>query len=134
VVDVDKYTKTGATAQQKSHADGKQAVDLKNIRVAIYPKGKYWVAQGFEIDYTAQGKSVKDVQRAFEDGLTATIHQHLKVHGDIKNCLKFAPVRVRLAALEHAFKTQGALTAKFSQFSVHDVNVQIEYMALPAAA
>jgi hypothetical protein len=134
---VDKVTKTGASAHQEPHPDGSQIVDIKNIRVAIYPntKGKSWLAQGFEIDYIAQGKSIRDVKKAFESGLAATIHQHLKIHGDIDKLLKPAPIQIRLRVLDRVFGNPGAIHATYSQLSAHNVPiVNIEYLALPAAA
>jgi len=133
---VSKITDTGASAYQREHSDGSQVVDLKDIRVAIYPSGSHWIAQGFEIDYVAQGKDVEDVKRAFEDGLEATINQHVKVYGHIKNLLRFAPVDVRLEVLDLVFKNPEAITPTYSQLSIHDCArpVNIEFLALPAAA
>lgn len=133
---VNKVTGSGASAYQGAHPDGSQVVNIKNIRVVIYPNpsGKRWIAQGFEIDYISQGKNVADVKRTFENGLTATIDQYIKAHGDINRLLKPAPMKVCLTALEHAFGTSGSIVAKFSQLSVHNVNVKIEYLQLPYAA
>jgi hypothetical protein len=102
---VNKVTKSGASAYQGIHPDGRQVVDIKNIRVVIYPypNGKRWLAQGFQIDYIAQGKTIDDVKSAFEDGLAATIHQHLKIHGDIEKLLRPAPDEIRLRVLDPRF-------------------------------
>jgi hypothetical protein len=131
---VDKVTKTGASAYQGTNHDGSQVVDIKKIRVAIYPNpsGTAWLAQGFEIDYIAQGKTKAAVKKAFSDGLGATIHQHLKIHGDIEKLLKPAPPSIRLRILDRVFGNPGAIQATYSQLSFHDI--QIQYLALPAAA
>jgi hypothetical protein len=131
---VNKVTKSGASAYQGIHPDGFQVVDIKNIRVAIYPnrKGTAWLAQGFEIDYIAQGKTIAAAKIAFEDGLAATIHQHLKINGDIDKLLKPAPVKIRLRVLDRVFGNPAAIEATYSQLSSHDI--QIEYLALPMAA
>jgi hypothetical protein len=132
---VHKQTDSGASALQAACEEGLQVVDLKNIRVAIYPSGRSWIAQGFEIDYVAQGKDVEDVKKAFENGLEATINQHIKVHGHIKNLLHFAPVDVRLEVLDRVFKNPEAMTPTYSQLSVHNCPpVKIEFLALSAAA
>lgn len=133
---VDKITNTGASAYQAQHPDGSQVVDLKNIRVAIYPSGNHWIAQGFEIDYVAQGKDVEDVKKAFENGLEATINQHVKVYGHIKHLLHFAPAEVRLGVLDLVFKNPQAITPTYSQLSIHDCArpLDIEFLALAAAA
>jgi hypothetical protein len=131
---VHKVTKTGASAYQGPHPDGSQVVDINNIRVVIYPnpKGKTWLAQGLEIDYISQGNSIKAAKKAFESGLAATIHQHLKIHGDIHKLLKVAPVKVRLRVLDQVFNNPGSIHATYSQLSAH--KIKIEYLALPAAA
>lgn len=77
------------------HADGgKHIVGIGNLRVVIMKDGDLWFAQGLEIDYAAQGTSVKDVKKQFGDGLYATLHEHLRVHGNIKGVLKIAPPEV----------------------------------------
>jgi hypothetical protein len=130
---ISKYTDSGACAFQDSNADGSQVVNLKNIRVAIYPSstGKSWIAQGFEIDYVAQGSDIEDTKRAFSDGLGATIHQHLKIHNNINHLLKFAPVNVRLSVLDRVFSNPGAATATYSQVSIHNLPpLNIEFLAV----
>jgi hypothetical protein len=57
----------------------------------IVPDGKYWFAQGLEIDYAVQAQSVEDAKKKFADGLEATVHHHLQIFGDISNLLKVAP-------------------------------------------
>jgi hypothetical protein len=75
-----------------THKDGKQhAIAVMNLHVLIVPDGKYWFAQGLEIDYAVQGDSVEDVKKQFETGFRATIYQHLKIFGHIGNMLRVAP-------------------------------------------
>jgi hypothetical protein len=134
---IDKYTKSGASAIQDCDGDGSHVVELKNIHVAIYPSttSKYWIAQGFEIDYVAQGDDVEGVKSAFEVGLAATIHQHLKSNGDINGFLDAAPADVRLKALEQVFANPESIKATYSQVSVHDVPVlNVEFLTLARAA
>jgi hypothetical protein len=132
---INKVTGTGASAQQFVHGDGRHVVEIKNISVAIYQKGKRWIAQGVEIDYIAQGNSVDDVKRAFEIGLEATINQHLKIHGDIDRLLKFAPDNVLLRVFKRILHNPTSISATYSQVSVHDQPYfNINYVALAKAA
>ena len=66
-------------------------VGIGALRVLIAKDGPSFVAQGLEIDYVAQGNSIQEVQTNFEDGLAATIAEHLKVYGGIQRVLKMAP-------------------------------------------
>src|SRR5947208_951861 len=69
-------------------------VGIGNLRVVIVKDEKHFFAQGLEIDYAEQGNSVEDVKKNFEDGLRATIDQHLKINGTIKKLLRVAPPEV----------------------------------------
>lgn len=90
-----KTSTEAATAVQFSHKDGEHhVVGLGNLRVVIIPDGKFFFAQGLEIDYCAQGATVADVKKKFEAGLKKTINQNLKVHGSIKPMLRAAPDEV----------------------------------------
>ena len=115
-----------------------QAVAIWNLSVLIVPDEEFWFAQGIEINYGAQGDSEEDAKSNFEAGLLDTICLHLRVHGHIKNLLKFAPSRVLVGAAKNK-----SLIQRFAQVSFHDiadVNVQqalpfsgIEYRVLRAA-
>ena len=130
---VNKVTITGASARQMPHGDGREVVDIKDISVAIYPSGRFWFAQGLEIDYISQGTSVDDAKRTFENGLMATIHQHLKVHGDINSLLHFAPPDVHAKVLRKLFQNPNSIKATFSHLSVHDVpRIDIQYLSVAA--
>jgi hypothetical protein len=84
-----------ATAIHAKAKDGiHHLVGFGNIRVIIVPDGAGFFAQGLEIDYAAQGASVKQAKKNFEVGLEATIQQHLKIYGNIKSLLQPAPASV----------------------------------------
>jgi hypothetical protein len=69
-------------------------VGIGNLRVLITEDEGAWLAQGLEIDYFAEGESMETAQAAFQSGLLATIREHLKIHGHIKNLLTVAPEEV----------------------------------------
>ena len=91
-------------------------VGIGNIRVLINKEGNFWYAQGLEIDYVAQGKTIEDVKKAFEDGLTATIHENIRVHGTIEPVLKVAPQNIWEEVLN-----PNVISNKFTQVSVHQI-------------
>jgi len=63
-------------------------VGIRNLRVLVTEEeAGMWVAQGLEIDYAAQGKSVAEVKQRFQDGLRATITEQLKQFQSIKQLL-----------------------------------------------
>ena len=74
--------------------DGKAVVGVWNLHVRIATDDDCWFAQGFEIDFAAQGDSLADVKARFQHGLTATIHEHLKLFGTAEGILKPAPPEV----------------------------------------
>jgi hypothetical protein len=74
--------------------DGGHIVGIGHLRVMLCNDGGYWVAQGLEIDYAATGKTQKDAKKNFEDGLAATIDQHLQIYENIEKILIPAPVEV----------------------------------------
>ena len=61
--------------------------------------GTSWVAQGIELDYAAAGTSMEDVKTRFQDGLCATIQEHLNRFGDLKNLIVPAKAAVWLDLL-----------------------------------
>ena len=81
-----------AMAIHAAHEDGEHhIVGLGNIRVLLMPDGDGFYAQGLEIDYAAQGDTLEDAKKEFEDGLEATVEEHLRVHGNINRLLQVAP-------------------------------------------
>lgn len=72
-------------------SDECQAVIVNSLRVLIIPDGKGWFAQGLEIDYASGGDSLEDAKKRFQVGLEATIHEHLKIFGNLDRLIKTAP-------------------------------------------
>lgn len=98
---------------------------IGDLRVVIVPDGDFWFAQGLEIDYAAQGKSVKDAKRKFTTGLSATIEEHLCIYGNIEKLLRVSPTEVWKENLLSA----GAIPKRYSTFCLYHV----EREAIPAA-
>lgn len=71
--------------------DGDALVGIGNLRVLITIEDGLWFAQGLEIDYAAQGNSLDDVRSRFENGLMATVNEHLRIYGKLDNLLHPAP-------------------------------------------
>ena len=67
------------------------AVFLAHIKVLVLNDDGSWFAQGLDIDYAAQGTSLEDVKKRFEDGLEKTLIEHLKSRGNISGVLQVAP-------------------------------------------
>lgn len=103
-----------ATAMHVSH-EGNHLVGIGNLRVVIVQDESSWFAQGLEIDYAAQGESLDQVKKSFEDGLCWTIHEHLRVYGNIEQFLKPAPPEV----WKEMLYDQLANVNHYSQFSWH---------------
>jgi len=105
-------------ALHAQHKDGAHhVVGVWNLHVLIVPDGRFWFAQGLEIDYAVQGDSVSDAKKQFEKGLTATIHHNLKIFGNIENILEVAPNET----WKDLWKTGKAKYRTYSQVSMHEV-------------
>src|SRR6266404_5178339 len=91
--------KHGTKAIHTDLSDGAQAVGIGNLHVLVVPDGKFWVAQGIEIDYAAQGATIDLAKENFEKGLCLTIEQNLRVHQTIERILTPAPPHIQLEAL-----------------------------------
>jgi hypothetical protein len=117
--------------QAKDQA-GHHAVGLWNLHVLIVPDGRFWFAQGLEIDFAVQGDSVADAKKQFENGLEATIHHHIRIFGDIQKLLRVAPNEVWL----DLWSTAKAQHKSYSQISFHDLTPfhKIEYAEVARAA
>jgi hypothetical protein len=119
--------------------DGTNIVGIGNLRVVIVEDEGSWFAQGLEIDYAAQGKTLAQVKKAFENGLAATIHENLRVHGSIEALLKPAPPEVWTEMFFGA-AIRGKQIKRYSQVSLHKQLQQalpfkaIDYLELPKAA
>lgn len=92
-------------------------VGMLNLRVVVIPDGQMWFARGLEIDYAASGTSIEDVKKGFQEGLYATVDEHLKVYGDIEKLLKPAPLEV-WKELYHS-RSEG-IRFRFSQVAFHE--------------
>lgn len=95
--------------------DDEHAVLIQSLRVVIVQDGEQWFAQGLELDYAAAGVSQEDVKSRFEDGLAATIREHLKVYGSVRKMLNVAP-----QAAWNLWLTEGQ-KYKFDQTSFHPI-------------
>jgi len=108
------------------HKDGsRHVVGLWNLHVMLIQEGKFWVAQGLEIDYVVQGNSIEEAKSNFEKGLEDTIDLNLKMYKNIEGLLIFAPNEI----LQEAARNKKA-TARYSQVSAHDTGVKFQE-ALP---
>ena len=103
------------TAFHGKAEDGSDVVGIGNLKVVILQEGEVWFAQGLEIDYAAQGSDLEDVKKHFEDGLCATIHENLRVYGNIEKMLKVAPPSV----WKDLYLNAKAIRKFYSQISVH---------------
>jgi hypothetical protein len=96
--------------------DGTHVVGIGNLRVVISTEDGIWFAQGLEIDYAAQGNSLADAKKQFEDGLRQTIEEHLRVYGNIEKILTVAPKEIWKEMLFN----DSCLRKRYSQVSVHE--------------
>lgn len=114
-----KKKKTKPTHAMALHASigDKHVVGIGNLRVVIVPDEEFWFAQGLEIDYAVQGNSEDDVKKKFEDGLEATIGQHLKIYGNIEKLLQTAPPSV----WKEFVGDTGGKRKFYSQLTAHDL-------------
>ena len=112
-----KATKVEAMAVHASDPAGKlHGVGIWDLRVFIVPDGKFWFAQGLEIDLAAQGDTVEEAKKYSEHGLESSIDLHLRMYGNIEGLLKVAPSEVWQEAL-----TNRKCIGVYSQVSVHNL-------------
>jgi hypothetical protein len=117
------------TVVHKKQDDG-DFIGIGNLRVLVTNADGSWFAQGLEIDYAAEGTSIEDVQRRFEQGLKQTISEHLKLFSNIQKLIAPAPADIwrQLAA------DDGCLGFHHSQASFHPLRFQgIQYYEIKAA-
>jgi hypothetical protein len=69
-------------------------VGFGNIKVIVCEDDGIWFAQGLDIDYAAEGSSLKNVQENFQNGFSATVGLHLQAFNTIENLLVPAPIEV----------------------------------------
>jgi predicted RNase H-like HicB family nuclease len=101
------------------------AVGMFNLDVLLIPEDKVWVAQGLAIDYVAQGESIEEAKKNFENGLERTIDLNLRMYGNIDGILIPAPG----AVLQEATRNKASIKF-YSQVSMHEVGVRSQ-QALP---
>ena len=95
--------------------DGKDLVVIDRLRVALCPQQDgTWIAQGLEIDYTAQGTDEDSVRLNFEIGLALSFRENVRVYGHPRHLLAQAPVEVWSDLM-----ASGALTQVHSQVAIH---------------
>jgi hypothetical protein len=118
--------KSAAMAIHASDPAGKlHGVGIWDLRVFIVPDGKFWFAQGLEIDLAAQGNSIEEAKANFEVGLESSIDLHLRMYENIQGLLKLAPSSVWQEALQNRSRIN-----IYSQVSLHDLGAH-SAMALP---
>jgi hypothetical protein len=100
----------------KKLADGSDhhAVAMLNLTVMVTNDEGVWFAQGLEVDYAAQGDSLEEAKKHFEDGLHATIDVNLEKFQSLKHMLVPAPAGV----WQEFFETESECLT-YSQFSLH---------------
>ena len=107
--------------------DDHDYVNIGDLGVLVTHDGDWWFAQGLEIDYTAQGKSLDEVRERFTRGLIATAEAHLTEFGSIVNLLRPSP-----DVLIELFKASERKLLKMSVESMHDLHLPREAVR-PAA-
>jgi hypothetical protein len=118
-------------ATQATHK--KIHVFVWNLHVLITQNDGHWFAQGAQVDYAAQGTSLEDVKKNFENGFAETIHEHLKVYGTPKY---FLARKAHFDVFEELLKVKDKSEHTFSQKSLHIVGlpeVSVEYVLQKAA-
>jgi hypothetical protein len=108
-------TKTKATAEHIK--DGSlDVVSIGDLRVIITKDASWWLAQGLEIDYAAQGRSLNEAKGNFEHGLALLIDSHLAKFENIRGMLKPAPGETWNDLLNVTLEGMFG----YSQVSIHD--------------
>jgi len=116
---------SGAMAIHGSDGDN-HIVGIGNLRVIMCEEKGIWFAQGLEIDYASNGKSLSEVKKNFEHGLSSTIRLHLQAFDSIEKLLVPAPADTwkALTDIKRDFR--------FSQVSIHEFDTDAkELLHLP---
>jgi hypothetical protein len=126
VKEVPQAKKTGSDDCYKTlhvpSPDGQlHVVFVKALKVVILNDDDHWFAQGLDLDYASQGDSVDDAKKNFENGLAATIHQHLKAYGNLSKFLKPAPPEVWQETIYAPLVLENKVEGKYYQLSVHSM-------------
>ena len=62
----------------------------QQLRVYLGKEGKFWFAQGLDVDYVSQGKTKKEAQERFKSGLLLTIKHTKEIFGKVSDPVKTA--------------------------------------------
>jgi hypothetical protein len=114
-------------AAHVADGDGHHGVGIWNLHVLVVPDGRFWFAQGMEIDYAVQGDTLDDAKDKFSKGLAATLHHHLTIFGGIGHLLKVVPNDVWLDLWETKKNTK----MTYDCVSFHRVLPQAQLPLLP---
>jgi len=115
-------------------------VGVGNLRVMLVQDGELWFAQAMEIDYAAQGRTLQETQKNFEEGLRLTIHAHLREYQSIEKLLVPAPAEtwtefLKMAAAQRFRYTQVSIHQLGEEFAeLKDLFGQIAYLEQKKAA
>lgn len=113
-----RVTKSGAQAAHVADPDTNlHGVGIWKLHVLIVPDGRFWFAQGLEIDYSAQGDSIDDAKDKFTKGLAASIHHHLTIFGGIDNLLHVVPNDV----WRDLWKAKAKAKLTYDCVSIHEI-------------
>lgn len=113
------YQGGDASVQHVEYDGGKHHAVGINLRVLIQPDGKFWYAQGLEVDYGAQGSTAEEAKTHFQKGLAGTIKLHLQKHGNIDKFLRRVGPAIWNDALANNAKVED-----FSQISYHSIDAE----------
>lgn len=102
-------------------------VYVRDLHVLLVEDCGAWFAQGLELDYAAAGPTRERAKRAFERGLTATLGEHIKIHGTLDRMLRPAPAD----AWAEYYATQGDHQQRHSQVSIHQLSHTGAQLELP---
>jgi hypothetical protein len=120
-------SKTKATAEHYRE-DDHEYVKIGALNVLVTQDGDWWFAQGLEIEYAAQGKSLEEVAENFGQGLATTAHAYLEEFGSIEKMLRPSPEVLR--ELSNASRKK---MLKLSVESRHDIHELLEEPAIRQA-
>ena len=95
--------------------EGDHIVGIGDLRVVLLEEEGAWYAQGLELDYIAQGRSIEEAKENFERGLHVTVRENLRIHGTIRPLLVPAPSSVWSDWLD-----PGARTRRFRYIAFHE--------------
>lgn len=110
------------------------AVAVDALRVLVVRDHDRWFARGIEIDYSATGETLEDVQKRFERGFALTISAHLEKFQSLNKLLKWAPAKVieEYEAGKDSFEIRFVALCKTNEIPSTFPYDRLKY-ALPAA-